>query len=44
MLAKERKNLPTEEELKTFNDWKEAQKTEEQKRQEEFAKAQKVQQ
>lgn len=44
MLAKEKKNLPTKEDLKAFNDWKEAQKTEEQKRQEELVKAQKVQQ
>lgn len=43
MLAKEKKNMPTKEDLKAFNDWKEAQKTEEQKRQEEIAKAQKIQ-
>lgn len=43
MLAKEKKNLPTKEDLKAFNEWKEAQKTEEQKRQEEIVKAQKLQ-
>lgn len=43
MLAKEKKNLPSKEDLKAFNEWKEAQKTEEQKRQEELARVQNLQ-
>ena len=34
MLAKERKKVPSKEELKAFNDWKESQKTETQKQSE----------
>lgn len=43
MLAKERKNMPSDEELKAFKKWQEAQKTEEQKKQEEIIKNQKLQ-
>lgn len=43
MLAKERKNMPDEKELKAFKEWREAQKTEEQKKQEEIIKNQKLQ-
>lgn len=40
MLAKEKNKMPSKEELKAFNEWKESQKTEEQKKQEEIIKNQ----
>lgn len=43
MLAKERKNMPSKEEMKAFREWQESQKTEEQKKQEEIIKNQKLQ-
>lgn len=43
LLAKEKKNLPSKEELKAFKDWQESQKTEEQKRQEEVVRMQNLQ-
>ena len=43
MLAKEKKNLPSKEDLKAFNEWKEAQKTDEDKRKEEVIKMQNLQ-
>lgn len=43
MLAKEKKNQPSKEEMKAFKDWQESQKTEEQKRQEEIVRMQNLQ-
>jgi len=43
LLAKEKKNQPSKEELKAFKDWQESQKTEEQKRQEEVVRMQNLQ-
>lgn len=40
MLAKEKKNMPSKEELKAFNEWKESQKTAEQKQSEKETKYQ----
>lgn len=42
MLAKERKGLPSKEELKKFNEWKESQKSEEEKRAEKDAEHEKI--
>ena len=42
-LARKTKGLPSKEELKAFNDWKEAQKTAEQKQQEDIIKMQNLQ-
>lgn len=43
LLAKEKKNQPSKEELKAFKEWQESQKTEEQKKQEEVVKMQNLQ-
>lgn len=43
MLAKEKGKMPAKEELQAFNEWKESQKTTEQKRQEEIIKNQNLQ-
>lgn len=43
MLAREKKKMPTAEEMKAFKDWQESQKTEEQKRQEEMVRMQNLQ-
>ena len=40
IVAKEKRNIPSKEEMKAFYDWKESQKTDEQKKQEEIQKAQ----
>lgn len=40
MLAKEKKNMPSKEDLQAFNEWKESQKTAEQKQKEELIRIQ----